>query len=77
VEAHKLALETLTAEKDGLIASEKESKAARETELQEEITNLTAAVNKAQQQMMVYTLPSPISCLDIVTDGLDYARGSR
>jgi hypothetical protein len=76
VEAHKLALETLTTEKDGLIASEKESKAARETELQEEITNLTAAVNKAQDQMMVYTLP-PISCLGIVTDVLDYSRGSR
>lgn len=53
IEAHKIALDTLTKEKDAVIASTEGSKAAREKELQEDITNITAARTKAQQQMMV------------------------
>ena len=53
VAAHKVALETLTGEKDAQIKSVEESKAAKEKELREEIANITAAMTKAQQQMMV------------------------
>lgn len=51
--AHEAALETLAKEKDDLIAAGKESKAARETELQEEIKRITEAMTKAQTQMIV------------------------
>jgi len=69
VEAHKLALETLATEKDALISSAEESKAARETELQAEIVKITAAMTRAQELMMVhFTFPGVVLTVGNATE---------
>lgn len=52
---HKANIETLTAEKDALIAAAEISKAEREKELQSEIDTLKEAHEKAVSQIMVCT----------------------
>ena len=50
---HQKTLETFTSEKVALISAAEARLTEREKELQEEITNLTDAVGKAQARMMV------------------------